>query len=314
MGVHLADRVDRLPLAGQQVALLLVAEDRAAGREVRALDELAQVVGGELRVVDERDRGVGDLAEVVGRDVGGHPDRDARRAVDEQVRELGRQDRRLLLGAVVVVLEVDRVLVDVGEHLGGDAGQARLRVAHGRRAVAVDRSEVALAVDERIAHREVLGEPDEGVVQGHVAVRVVLAHHLADDRGALPVGAGGGQPHLPHRVQDPAMDGLQAVADVGQRTRHDDAHRVIEVRDAHLVLDPDGSDVADVVGHGRLLLRRSVTAGVRGWCAGRASARTRQPRRRRMTSERRPDGGEVRSTACAGRRHRPDRAWRACRG
>ena len=69
------------------------------------------------------------------------------------------------------------------------AGQARLRVAHRRRAVAVDRAEVALAVDERVAHREVLGEPDEGVVQGDVAVRVVLAHHLADDRGALAVGA-----------------------------------------------------------------------------------------------------------------------------
>ena len=110
-------------------------------------------------------------------------------AVDEEVRELGRQDRRLLLGAVVVVLEVDGLLVDVVEHLGGDRGQARLRVAHRRGAVAVDRAEVALAVDERVAHREVLGEPDQGVVQGDVAVRVVLAHHLADDRGALAVGA-----------------------------------------------------------------------------------------------------------------------------
>ena len=36
VGVHLADRVDGLPLAGDQVALLLEAEDRAAGREVRA--------------------------------------------------------------------------------------------------------------------------------------------------------------------------------------------------------------------------------------------------------------------------------------
>ena len=45
VGVHLADRVDRLPLAGERVALLLEAEDRAAGREVRALDVLAQVVG-----------------------------------------------------------------------------------------------------------------------------------------------------------------------------------------------------------------------------------------------------------------------------
>jgi hypothetical protein len=86
-------------------------------------------------------------------------------AVDQEVRQLRRQHRRLLLGAVVVVLEVDGVLVDVVEHLDGHRGQAGLRVAHRRRAVAVDAAEVALAVDERVAHREVLGEPDEGVVQ-----------------------------------------------------------------------------------------------------------------------------------------------------
>ena len=166
--------------------------------------------------------------------------------------------------------------------------QARLRVAHRRRAVAVDRAEVALAVDERVAHREVLGEPDEGVVEGDVAVRVVLAHHLADDRGALAVRAGRRQPHLAHRVEDPAMDGLEAVADVGQGARHDDAHRVVEVRDAHLVLDADGADVAQVVGHGRLLLRRGHVvrrAGVRDGGGVRAARRSARRSRRRRRSD-----------------------------
>ena len=45
------------------------------------------------------------------------------------------------------------------------------------------------------------------------------------------------------------MDRLQAVTDVGQGARHDHAHRVIEVAHPHLVLDADGADVADVVGH-----------------------------------------------------------------
>ncbi len=255
VGVHLADRVDRLLLAGERVAPRLEPEHRAAGREVRAPDVAAQVVVRDLGVVDVGDDGVHDLAQVVGRDVGRHADGDARRAVDEQVGQLRRQHARLLLRAVVVVLEVDGVLVDVGEELGGDRRQARLRVAHRGRGVAVDAAEVALPVDQRVAHREVLGEPDEGVVQGDVAVRVVLAHHLADDGRALAEGAGGGQPHLPHRVQDPAVDGLQAVADVGQRAGDDDAHRVVEVRDAHLVLDADGSDVAQVVGHVVALLR-----------------------------------------------------------
>ena len=183
------------------------------------------------------------------RDVRRHPDGDPGAAVDQQVGELRGQDRRLLLGPVVVVDEVDGVLVDVGEHLGGDRGQARLRVAHGRGAVAVDAAEVPLPVDERVAHREVLGQPDEGVVQRDVAVRVVLAHHLADDRGALAEGARRRQAHLAHRVENPPMDRLEAVANVGQGAGHDHAHRVVEVAHPHLVLDADGSDVAEVVGH-----------------------------------------------------------------
>ena len=61
-----------------------------------------------------------DFAQVVRRDVGRHADRDAGRAVDQQVRDLGRQDRRLLFLAVVVRLEVDGFLVDVGQQLAGD--------------------------------------------------------------------------------------------------------------------------------------------------------------------------------------------------
>ncbi len=323
VGVHLADRVDRLPLAGQRVALALEAVDRAAGREVGAVDELAQVVGGEFGIVDHGDRRVDDLAEVVRRDVGRHPDRDAGRAVDEQVGELGRQDRRLLLRPVVVVDEVDRVLVDVGEHLAGDRGQPRLRVAHGGRRVAIDRPEVALAVDERIAHREVLGEADERVVQRAVAVRVVLAHHLADDRRALAVRAGGRQPHLAHRVQDPAVDRLEPVAHVGQGARHDDAHRVVEVAHPHLVLDADRSEIAQVVGHVLVSPVGSATAGcvgmviaagARGGRRGRGAGRTgRRSRRRPRWPARRGACGCPR-VGCGTRRPLPGPAWSACRG
>ena len=38
VGVHVADRVDALPLAGQRIAPLVVAEDGRAGGEVRAED------------------------------------------------------------------------------------------------------------------------------------------------------------------------------------------------------------------------------------------------------------------------------------
>ena len=55
--------------------------------------DLAQLVDGDLGVVEMGDAGVDDLAQIVRRNVGGHADGDAARAVDQQVRELGRQDR-----------------------------------------------------------------------------------------------------------------------------------------------------------------------------------------------------------------------------
>ena len=187
VGVHVPDRVDLLPLTRDRVATPVVAEDRAAGREVGPEEVLAELVVGELGVLDERLGRVDDLGKVVGRDVRRHPDRDAGRTVEEQVREASRQDRRLHPGAVVVLDEVDRVLVDVGEDLGGDRGHARLGVAHRGRRVAIDRAVVALAVDERVAQGEVLRHAHEGVVDRLIAVRVVLAHHIADDRRALPI-------------------------------------------------------------------------------------------------------------------------------
>ena len=70
---------------------------------------------GDRRVVEIGAAGVDDLAEIVRRDVGRHADRDALRAVDQQVREAGRQDLRLALGLVVIGLEIDRVLVEIVE-------------------------------------------------------------------------------------------------------------------------------------------------------------------------------------------------------
>ena len=124
--------------------------------------------------------------------------------------------------------------------------KARLGVPHGRGRVAVDGAEVALAVDQRVAHAEILGHADQGVVDGRVAVRVVLAEDFADDLGALAGGPVEVQAHLVHAEEDAAMDGLQAVADIGQRAADDHAHGVVEIRAAHLVFDIDREDIAAV--------------------------------------------------------------------
>ena len=115
------------------------------------------------------------------RDVGGHANRDSGTAVDQQVREPARQDRRLGGASVVVGREVDGLLVDVAHHLHGQLRHASLGVPHRGRGVVARRAEVSLPVDERVAKRPRLCEADQGVVDRAVAVRVVLTHDVADD-------------------------------------------------------------------------------------------------------------------------------------
>ena len=228
-----------------------LADDVGAGGKVgpgHQLEQLAQPLGGGrrrggLRRLDRPDHRRDDFAEVVRRDVGRHADGDAGRSVDEQVGVGRRQYDRFLSGLVVVGNEVDRLLVEVGHHLVGERVEACLGVAHRRRRVAVDRAEVALAVGQHIAHVEVLRHANERVVDRRVAVGMVVAHHLADDLGALAVTARGRQPHGFHAVEHAAVRRFQPVADVGQRASNDYAHRVIHVRALHLVFDVDGNAV-----------------------------------------------------------------------
>ena len=92
-----------------------LAEDQAAGGEVRAGNDLDQLFNRDRRIVEIGNAGVDHLAEIVRRDIGGHADGDAAGAVDEQVREFSRQHHRLLLAAVIVRLEVDRLVLEIVE-------------------------------------------------------------------------------------------------------------------------------------------------------------------------------------------------------
>ena len=220
------------------------AEDDAAGGEVRPLDELHEVVGRGVGVVEDVHGGVDHLAEVVRRDVGGHADGDAGRAVDHEVGHAAGQHGGLAPRLVVVGLPVDGVGVDVAHHLDGDLAEAGLRVPHGGRRVAFDRAEVALAADQRVAHVEVLRHAHQRGVDDGLAVRVVVTGGVAGDLGALAVRLVGRQAEIVHGDEDAPLAGLEAVAHVGQRAIGDDAHRVVDERRAHLVFELDGLDLA----------------------------------------------------------------------
>ena len=160
-------------------------------------EHLVQFDGG---LVDVGDDAVDRLPQVVGGNVGGKPHRDARSAVDEQVGEPAGEHVRLLQGVVEIERKADRILIEVAQKLERERFEPRLGVAHRRRGVAVHRAEIAVPVDERPAHVEVLRHAHHGVVNGAVAVGVVFAHAVADDTRRLLMRFVGQKPHFVHGV------------------------------------------------------------------------------------------------------------------
>ena len=128
------------------------AHDYAPCREIRAFNVLHQILEGRVRVVQHADAGVDDFLEVVRRDARCHADRNARRTVDQQIRESGGEHSRLLAALVEVRIPIDGVLVDIAQHFVAYLAHASLGVPVGRRGVAVHGAEVAVAVNEHIAH------------------------------------------------------------------------------------------------------------------------------------------------------------------
>lgn len=205
---------------------------------------------GNVGVVDLGANGVDALAEVVRGHVGGHADGDAGASIDEEVGEGGGKNRRFFAFFVVGGDKIDRAESHVHHERGAEVVEAGFGVTHGRWRVAIHRTEVSLALDERVAHRPVLGHVDEGGVDRLVAVGVVVAHGFADDLGAFHKRSRGLHAELVHGVEDSALGRLETVAGVGQGTGNNDGHRIVEEGFRHFLGDVHEFDFFVLCIHG----------------------------------------------------------------
>ena len=216
--------------------------------------------------------------------------------------------RGSLFLAVVGGAEIDRIVVDAGQQRLRHFGQPRFGVSHRRGVIAVDVAEIALAFHQRIAHREILRQPHQRVVDRGIAVRMVLADHVAHHARAFLEARGGIEPQLVHGVDQPPVHRLQPVAHVRQRARHDGGERVGEVPLAQRLRQracparrPISCHQACVASPPAARRGRTAPAAPRGngrWCRPNASRarkcpvsaqpvapiRRRRPRRRRAAS------------------------------
>ncbi|MNG94648.1 hypothetical protein D3C79_536630 [compost metagenome] len=120
-------------------------------REVRPRDVFHQAFDADVFIIDVSQAAVDNLRQVMRRNVGGHADSDTRRAVDQQVRDLGWHDGRDLLGAIIVRHEVDGFLFQIRQQFVSNFGHAHFGITHRRGGVAVDGTEVTLTVHQHIA-------------------------------------------------------------------------------------------------------------------------------------------------------------------
>ena len=172
-------------------------------------------------------RTVDDLHRVVRRNACRHADGDTGRAVDQKVRKHGRQNGRFLLVLIKVRDKFDESLIQVIEHRHGAFRESGLGITHGSSAVAVDGTEVTVAVDERNGERVVLGHMHERFVNRRVTVRMVFTHGSADDTGTLTVRLLRIKSELLHGIKNAPLNRLQAVPHIRNGTGDDDAHCIV---------------------------------------------------------------------------------------
>ena len=212
-----------------------VAQNHTAGRKVRTRHDGDKVVNTDVRIVDVSAAGGNDFAEVVRRNVGGHTDGNTVGAVNQQVRITRGQNRRFLNGFVIVRHKIDGFLVDIFNQRVSHLFQTGFGITHGRGRVTVHRTEVALSVYQRQTHGERLRHTNHGIVNRAVAVRVVFTEHIADDTGGFAIRTVIVITVFIHGINNAAVYRFQAVADIRQRARNDDAHGIVEVRAAHFL-------------------------------------------------------------------------------
>ena len=215
----------------------LFAHDNATGRKIRTRQNGHEFLGRNIRVVEHHACGINGLAKVMGWNIRRHADSDTIRAIHKEVGKAGGKHRRLLQAFVVVGIPIHGLFIEVAQQFHGRFGQARFGVAHCCGGVAVNRAEVAMAIDEWNAHGKILREANHGVVHGGIAMRVIFANNIANRAGRFAMRPIRGDAAVVHRVQDSTMHGLQAIANVRQGARNNNAHRIFEERGAHLMAE-----------------------------------------------------------------------------
>ena len=91
------------------------------------------------------------------------------------------------MGIIVVVGHGDRVIIDVIQKPARIFGKPCLGVTHGSRRVIVDRTVIAVHIDQRNIDLPVLRHPDHRFIDGRITMRMEGTHDASYRLGGLAV-------------------------------------------------------------------------------------------------------------------------------
>ena len=214
-------------------ANFVVSNQPAARRKIRRGQNIHNLIQRRFRLVHDQNRRVDSLLEVVRRNIRRQTDRNAGCAVHQQVRISRGQHIRLLERIVKVEAERHGVLVDIPQHFQRERRHARFGVTHRGRAVAVNRAEISMAVNQQGAHAVWLRHAHQRVVNRAVAMRMVFAQTIADNARAFFVRLIRRNAQLAEREENTPLNRLEAVLHARERAFQNDVLRIWDHRDMH---------------------------------------------------------------------------------
>ncbi len=192
---------------------------------------------GNGRVIQKGNDGVGHLVDIVGRNIGGHPNGNTRRAIDQKRRQPGGHHRGFFHGFIVIGDPVHGLFFKVSQHLMGHFFHADFSVPHGCRGITIHGTKISLAIHQGIAHGKILGHADNGVIHRRVAVGMILTNDITHHTGGFLIRFIPVVVQLTHGKKHPAMNRFEAIPDIGKGPADDDAHGIFEIGLLHLLLD-----------------------------------------------------------------------------
>jgi hypothetical protein len=215
------------------------ADYKSGGGKIRSGNILHKLLGCNIRLMNQGYKAVYNLTQVVRWDIGSHAYGNAGRPVDQKAGRFGWQYGRFLKRSIVVFDEVDCILVDIGQVFLGQFGHTNFGITHGRGRIAVDGSKVTLAVHQEIPHGKILGHTHHGVIYGLVSMGMVFTYNVTNHAGGFFIGFVVVIAQVPHGEQNPPVNGLQSVTNVGKGSSDDHTHGVIKIRPFDFFFDTD---------------------------------------------------------------------------